>query len=107
AERRQILANEAGTWHIATELIRSGVTTLFERIEETHSGRHTACVNEPVDRGAGYSTFALIRAAGHTEGAKAMSDALPDPNDDPHATHEHTSTDVDYKWSSQVDALGL
>src|SRR4051812_8706529 len=29
-EQRQILANEAGTWHIATDLIRGGVQTAFE-----------------------------------------------------------------------------
>ena len=102
-EQRQILANESGTWHLATDLIRPGVTTLFELV----GGDRTACVNEPVDRGAAYSTFALIRDAGHSDGAKSMGSSLPDPEDDPHATQEHARTDKDYRWSSQVDAVGL
>src|SRR4051812_34741647 len=102
-ERRQILANESGTWHLATDLMRSGVRTLFEMV----GGERTACVNEPVDRGAAYSTFALIRDAGHSDGAKSMGSMLPDPADDPCATHEFAATDKDYRWSSQVDAAGL
>ena len=102
-ERRQILANESGTWHLATDLMRSGVRTLFEMV----GGERTACVNEPVDRGAAYSTFALIRDAGHSDGAKSMGSMLPDPADDPCATHEYAANDKDYHWSSQVDAIGL
>jgi phosphonoacetate hydrolase len=103
AEQRQILANEAGTWHVAMDLLRPGVRTVFERV----GGARTACVNEPVDRGAAYSTFALIRDAGHSDGAKAMGSMLPDPADDPCATHEYAANDKDYRWSSQVDAIGL
>jgi hypothetical protein len=102
-EQRQILANESGTWHLATDLIRGGVRTLFEMV----GGDRTACVNEPVDRGAAYSTFALIRDAGHSDGAKSMGSMLPDPADDPCATHEYALNDKDYRWSSQVDGIGL
>jgi phosphonoacetate hydrolase len=102
-ERRQILANESGTWHLATDLMRDGVPTLFELA----GGERTACVNEPVDRGAAYSTFALIRDAGHSDGAKSMGSLLPDPAEDPCATHEYALNDTDYRWSSQVDAVGL
>jgi predicted AlkP superfamily pyrophosphatase or phosphodiesterase len=103
AEKRQILANESGTWHMATDLMRGGVQTVFEMV----GGERTACVNEPVDRGAAYSTFALIRDAGHSDGAKSMGSLLPDPADDPCATHEFALNDKDYRWSSQVDAVGL
>jgi predicted AlkP superfamily pyrophosphatase or phosphodiesterase len=102
-EQRQILANESGTWHLATDLIRGGVRTLFEMV----GGDRTACVNEPVDRGAAYSTFDLIRNSGHSDGAKSMGSMLPDPADDPCATHEYALNDKDYRWSSQVDAVGL
>ncbi|MFL6239598.1 MAG: alkaline phosphatase family protein [Actinomycetes bacterium] len=100
---QQILANESGTWHMATDLLRGGVPTLFEMV----GGERTACVNEPVDRGAAYSTFALIRDAGHSDGAKSMGSMLPDPAEDPCATQEFAANDKDYRWSSQVDAVGL
>jgi hypothetical protein len=98
ATGEQVIANSSATWHGATGLLRPGVRTVFERVPGT-----TACVNDPVDQGADYSTFDLIRAGG---GATAMLSTLPDPATDPHATAEHLG-DKDYAWGSQVDAAGL
>lgn len=97
----QVLANDSGTWHRACELLRPGVQTVFEAVGGG------ACVNEPVDRGADYSTMALIRASGKAGGASALNDALPSPADDPLADQGWVARAPHYAWSSQVDALGL
>jgi phosphonoacetate hydrolase len=103
ATRARYLANDASTWHHACDLLRPGVQTVFEACR----GLMTASVNEPIDRGAGYSTFDLIRQAGASDGARSMRGALPPPQDDPHATQEFVAADPDYAWSTQVDAFGL
>ena len=103
ASGTRYLANDSSTWHRACDLLRPGVSTVFEVCE----GLSTACVNEPIDRGAGYSTFELIRQAGTADGAKGMSSALPPPQDDRQATQEFVASDPDYAWSTQVDAFGL
>ena len=99
----QRLTNDARTWHRWAEWLHDGVRTVFERVDGP-----TACVNEPADAGASYSTFDLVRSAGHGDGAKSMmDDFLPDPMKDPLATQEFIETNKDYAWSSSVDALGL
>ncbi len=95
---RQVIANSSATWHGATELLRPGVRTVFERVAGT-----TACVNDPVDQGADYSTFALIREGG---GATAMLSTLPAALDDPHVTADHLQHE-DFAWGTQVDGAGL
>jgi predicted AlkP superfamily pyrophosphatase or phosphodiesterase len=75
---------------------------VFERVDGS-----TASVNEPVDTGADYSTFDLVRAGGSSDGAKSMNSLLPDPLEDEHATKDHVLDDKDYAWSSSVDAIGL
>lgn len=97
------LANDVSTWHHACDLLRPGVRTVFEVCGDLA----TASVNEPIDRGADYSTFELIRQAGPSDGAKGMRSALPPPEGDPHATQEFVAADPDYAWSTQVDAFGL
>ncbi len=99
----QLLANDASTWHHACDLLRPGVRTVFEVCD----GLSTACVNEPIDRGAGYSTFELIRQAGVSDGARSLRGGLPAPEQDPHATQEFVALSTDYAWSTQVDAFGL
>jgi hypothetical protein len=101
----QVLANDAATWHLAGELLRPGVRTVFEVLEA--EGASTACVNEPTDRGAAYSTFGLIRSSGNGDGARSLRSVLPDPAVDPHATQQHVSAAGDYAWGTQVDAFGL
>jgi phosphonoacetate hydrolase len=98
----QRLTNDARTWHRWAEWLAPGVRTVFDRV-----GASTACVNEPADGGAAYSTFALIREAGASDGASSMNSLLPDPGTDPHATPLYVETDPDYAWSTSVDAIGL
>jgi phosphonoacetate hydrolase len=98
----QRLTNDARTWHRWAEWLAPGVKTVFDRV-----GTSTACVNEPADGGAAYSTFGLIRAGGSTDGASSMNSLLPDPFTDEHASQQHVEADPDYAWSTSVDAVGL
>jgi predicted AlkP superfamily pyrophosphatase or phosphodiesterase len=98
----QRLTNDARTWHRWAEWLAGGVQTVFERVNGP-----TACVNEPADAGADYSTFDLVRSSGSSEGAHSMNSMLPDPHADIHATQEYVEADKDYAWSSSVDAIGL
>jgi len=98
----QVLTNNAATWHRWAEWLAPGVVTAFERVDGP-----TACVNEPVDSGADYSTFDLVRESGSSQGAGGMNSMLPDPRADVHATQEYVEIDKDYAWSSSVDAIGL
>ena len=94
----QVVPNASATWHRAMDHLRPGVQTVFERVP----GR-TACVNDPVDVGADYSTFALIRDGG---GAGAMLAMLPEPAADPLCSQAFLDN-ADYAWGSQVDGAGL
>jgi hypothetical protein len=97
----QRLTNDARTWHRWSDWLAPDVKTVFERV-----AGHTACINEPADSGADYSTFALIRDTGSSGGADDMNSLLPDPAADPHTTKDFVSN-KDYAWSSSVDAAGL
>jgi hypothetical protein len=97
----QVVPNSSSTWHGAMQWLRPGVTTVFERLLP---GVRSACVNDPVDVGATYSTFALIREGGL---AGNLSSHLPPADDDPHATQSHVAADKDYAWGTQVDRAGL
>jgi phosphonoacetate hydrolase len=99
----QVVANSAATWHRASDWLRPGVRTVFQRLPD---GVRSACVNEPIDAGATYSTFALVRETGQA-GTGTLSDGLPPAQDDPHATQEHVAAHADYAWATQVDAIGL
>ena len=100
----QVVTNSSASWHRASEWLREGVRTVFERLPE---GAVSACVNEPIDRGADYSTFGLVRDAATADGAGSMGDWLPPAQDDPHATREHVGADGNYAWGTSVDAIGL
>src|SRR4051794_29737788 len=102
ATAAQRLTNDARTWHRWAEWLVPGVRTVFERVDGP-----TACVNEPADAGADYSTFELVRSSGSSDGAKSMNSMLPDPRADSMATQEYVDSDPDYAWSSSVDAIGL
>ncbi|MCU1586872.1 MAG: type phosphodiesterase/nucleotide pyrophosphatase [Frankiales bacterium] len=93
---QQVIPNSSATWHSSMDWLRPGVTTVFQRVPGT-----TACVNDPVDVGADYSTFQLIRANGGTGGLLEQQ-----PSDDLHTAHRHLGN-ADYAWGSQVDAAGL
>jgi hypothetical protein len=98
----QRLTNDARTWHRWSEWLAPGVQTVFERVDGA-----TACINEPADAGASYSTLALVREAGNTGGASAMDELLPSALEDEDATQEYVAERKDYAWSSAVDAVGL
>ena len=104
---RSVVANDSTTWHQACELLAPGVRTIFEQVRRERPGVETACVNEPADRGATYSTFGLIRASGERSGAAGLIPGLPDAAQDPYAHHEYVSEDREYARSTAVDAAGL
>ena len=99
----QVVPNSSASWHRAMDWLRPGVRTVFQRLPE---GATSACVNEPVDVGATYSTFELIRQAG-AGGAGAMGSMLPAAVDDAVASQQHVSESEDYAWATAVDASGL
>lgn len=70
-------------------------------------GPQTACVNEAVDRGADYSTMALIRASGIAAGAAGLGDRLPPAATSPHLHDAAHLEDAYFSWATQVDDLGL
>jgi phosphonoacetate hydrolase len=94
----QVVPNSNANWHRSMDWLRPGVETVFQRVPGV-----TACVNDPVDVGADYSTFNLIRGGG---GATAMLSTLPDPTTDPLASQGFLDN-ADYAWGSQVDGAGL
>jgi predicted AlkP superfamily pyrophosphatase or phosphodiesterase len=100
---QQVVPNSSAMWHNAMELLRPGVRTVFQRLPP---GARSACINEPVDAGADYSTFALVRESGRNGGGP-LSDLLPPAYGDPHATSAQVAADADYAWGTQVDAIGL
>lgn len=102
-----VVPNDSRTWHRWADWVRPGVGTVFEWVAAARPGRSTASVNEPVDRGATYSTMGLVRASGATEGAHALDSMLPDPTASRYATQELVRADPDYAWATQVDDIGL
>jgi hypothetical protein len=100
---QQVVPNSSTTWHSAMQWLRPGVTTVFERLP---AGARSACINDPVDVGATYSTFGLIRDSG-TAGTGSLSSYLPVAADDVHASQEHVAANADYAWGTQVDGTGL
>lgn len=100
----RVVPNESSTWHTACDWLRPGVATVWESLPPSV---RSACVNEPIDRGAGYSTFGLVRARGRADGARGLGSELPSATEDPHASKAFVATDPDYAWSTSVDALGL
>ena len=98
----RVVPNSADSWHRAMDWLRPGVRTVFERLPE---GTASACVNDPVDVGATYSTFALVRELRGS--GRSLVGTLPPADQDLHATQEHVLAHDDYRWGSQVDASGL
>ena len=97
---QQIVANSPETWHAARDHIASGVQTIFEVLEPLGG---TAAINEPADRGAGYATFDIVRAAG---GWAAMQRSVPTPSDVP-GTSSAFLPIREYAWSSAADHLAV
>jgi hypothetical protein len=104
---RQIQANNESTWHRSADWLRPAVSTVFEMLARAQPGVTTACINEPIDRGATISTMQVIRAEGGQRGAGDLDSALP-----PAETSRYLSTlghldDPYYRWCTRVDDAGL
>ena len=99
---RQIITNAPQTWHLARNELRSDVETIFEAIARSGGG-FTAAVDEPSDRGAGYSTFDLFRSGE----VRAVEGALPDASSLPGATQEFVNLKREYSFSSSADAMAV
>lgn len=102
ATARQILTNAPQTWHLARDELRDDAETIFEAIARRGSG-FTAAVDEPTDRGAGYSTFDLLRRGE----VRTVEGALPDASSLPGATQEFVNLKREYAWSSSADTMAV
>ena len=102
ATGRQIITNAPQTWHVARNELRDDAETIFEAIARSDRG-FTAAVDEPTDRGAGYSTFDLFRRGE----VPALEGALPDPAALPGATQEFVNLKREYAWSTSADAMAV
>ena len=110
ATGERVVPNKSAAWHRSAEWLRPAVRTVFEMVNSIvphGDSPRTACLNEAVDRGADYSTMAMIRASGCSSGAAGLDDQLPDARASAHV-HDMTHLDGSYfSWCSQVDDLGL
>jgi hypothetical protein len=111
ALQERVVPNDAESWHRSAEWLRPGVRTVFEMVNDhvPHRGStRTASVDEAIDRGADYGTMALLRAAGGFESAATdLGDLLPDPASSPFVVSPEHLEDAYFRWSVQVDDLGL
>jgi hypothetical protein len=121
ATGERVVANDSATWHRSAEWLRPGVRTVFEMVNSfiQRSGGplgdpppgasqpRTACVNEAVDRGADYSTMAIIRESGVPSGAAGLGERLPAAAGSLHLRDPAHLGDTYYSWGTQVDDLGL
>jgi len=106
----RVVPNDASTWHRSGEWLRPAVRTVFEMVSGVVPPRdtpRTACVDEPIDRGADYSTMAVIRASGSGNGAAGLGELLPDPHGSGHVHDRAHLDDGYYSWATQVDDVGL
>ncbi len=106
-----VLANDESTWHRSAEWLRPPVRTVFEILAAERPGARTGCVNEPIDRGASYSTMQLIRErrSEHHEagGADELQHLLPAAEQSPFLTDPEHLADGYYRWCTRVDDAGL
>ena len=102
----RVVPNDSTTWHRSAEWLRPGVRTVFELVAAARPAARTASVDEPVDRGATYSTMALLRES-PGGGAVDFGSMLPDPRQSPYASKEWVDADAGYARWSAVDEAGL
>ena len=110
ATGERVVPNDASTWHRSAEWLRPAVRTVFEMVNDVvpqGDSPRTACVNEAVDRGADYSTMAIIRGSGSSSGAAGLDDLLPDAQASVHVQDKADLEDSYFSWCTQVDDLGL
>ena len=108
----RVVPNDASTWHRSSEWLRPGVRTVFEMVHDAVPARldgspRTASVDEAIDRGADYSTMAVIRASGSSMGSGDLDNLLPDPFASRFVGTLDHLRDEYFHWGSQVDDLGL
>ena len=110
ATGERVVPNDASTWHRSAEWLRPAVRTVFEMVNDAvpaGGAPRTASVDEPVDRGADYSTMGLIRASESSSGAAGLDELLPDPRASAHLRTPAHLEDTYYAWSTRVDDVGL
>jgi phosphonoacetate hydrolase len=110
ATGERVTPNDESTWHRSAEWLRPAVRTVFEMVNSVvvpGNSPRTACVNEAVDRGADYSTMAIIRDTGSSSGAAWLNDQLPDAHASVHVHDKAHLGDSYFSWGTQVDDLGL
>ena len=110
ATGERVVPNDASTWHRSAEWLRPAVRTVFEMVNgiaPQGDSPRTACVDEAVDRGADYSTMAIIRDSGSSSGAAGLDDLLPDAQASVHVHDKAHLEDSYFAWGTQVDDLGL
>jgi phosphonoacetate hydrolase len=109
----RVVPNDASTWQRSSEWLRPGVRTVFELVGAHHAPRadgspRTASVDEAIDRGADYSTMAVIRASGTTMApGGSLEQGLPDPFASRFVGELEHLSEPTYHWASQVDDAGL
>jgi hypothetical protein len=105
--RSRVVPNDETTWHRSAEWLRPGVATVFETLAAVRPGVRTACVDEPVDRGATESTMGLIRAAGDLSGSGGLSAHLPPAEASAYLGNAaHLENDY-FRWCTRVDDIGV
>jgi hypothetical protein len=104
---RRVVPNDETTWHLSARWLRPAVATVFETLAAVRPGVVTACVDEAVDRGATYSTMALVRADGGARGAGALDDALPPAEASAFLGERAHLEDGYYRWGTRVDDAGV
>ncbi len=106
----RVVPNDATTWHRSSEWLRPAVRTVFEMVADhvvPQGFPRTASIDEAIDRGAEYSTMALIRESGDASGAGGLGDRLPSADDSPFVTQRRHLDDAYFRWGVSVDDLGL
>lgn len=106
----RVVPNDETTWHRSAEWLRPAVRTVFEMVNENTAAQgfpRTASVDEAIDRGADYSTMALVRGSGSGTGAGGLGDRLPPAADSPFLGDPSFLDDGYFRWGVSVDDLGL
>ncbi|MEZ5171057.1 MAG: alkaline phosphatase family protein [Acidimicrobiia bacterium] len=93
---RSIDTNSLATWPFAMQHLVDGTETLWEAVRRTWPDAFTAAVDEPCDRGAGFSTFDFFRSGSVPE-ITSSTDGLP------HTTSRFADTSPGYKAWSIID----
>ena len=107
ATGERVVPNDETTWHRSAQWLRPGVSTVFETLAAARPGAFTACVDEAVERGAGYSTMQLVRAQAGPGGAGDLDSALPDAEASPFVGAREHLADSYYRWGTRVDDAGV